>query len=245
MIWGGYAGVMLAAVDFANPLLWAVFIGWIMSVVLHEFAHGLVAHWGGDYTVRERGGLTLNPLQYVDPLMSIVLPVVVFLIGGVPLPGGVTYVRHDLLRSRAWSAAVSAAGPVMNLLLFLGLILPFHPRFGWIDAPRPTEASNAMLFMGCMAWLQMLSVLLNLIPIPPLDGFGIASAFMEERTRQRFLTPPLNYGLFLALFLLAKPIGVFDAFHVAIAQVLLRLGFDPWTILFFARSYNLALYGHP
>jgi Zn-dependent protease len=234
----------LAAVDFANPLLWAVFIGWIMSVVLHEFAHGVVAYWGGDYTVRERGGLTLNPLQYVDPLMSIVLPAAVFLIGGVPLPGGVTYIRRDLLRGRAWNAAVSAAGPAMNFLIFLALVLPFHPKIGWIDPPRPSEASNAMLFMGCMAWLQMLSVLLNLVPVPPLDGFGIVSAYMDDRSRQRFLTPPLSYMGFFLLFILAKPLGLFEAFHRVIEVLLLRMGFDGADVYFFGASFNQALFGH-
>src|SRR5438270_14013195 len=119
---------LLAMRDLGEPALWAVVIGWVMSVTLHEFAHGAVAYWGGDYTVRERGGLTLNPLQYVDPLMSIVLPAAVFLIGGVPLPGGVTYIRRDLLRGRPWNAAVSAAGPAMNLLHFLALVLPFDPK---------------------------------------------------------------------------------------------------------------------
>src|SRR5215213_5023915 len=147
---------MLAAVDLRNPMLWAVFIGWIMSVVLHEFAHGIVAFWGGDYTIRERGGLTLNPLQYIDPVMSILLPIVVFLIGGIPLPGGATYVRRDLLRSRAWESAVSAAGPAMNFLLFLALVIPFHPALRWATPPVPGQASNAMLFVGAMAWLQML-----------------------------------------------------------------------------------------
>src|SRR5687768_6773181 len=169
--------MFVAAVDFESPLFWAVFLAWILSVVLHEFAHGLAAYWGGDYTIRERGGLTLNPLQYVDPMMSIVLPMVVFLIGGIPLPGGVTYVRYDLLRSRAWQAAVSAAGPTMNFILFLALAIPFHPRIGWIDPPPVEDASNALLFMGAMAWLQMLSVLFNLVPVPPLDGFGIISPF--------------------------------------------------------------------
>ena len=69
---------------FSNPLFWAVLIGWVLSVVLHEFAHGIVAYWGGDYTIRERGGLTLNPLQYIDPFISIVLPIIFVLIGGVP-----------------------------------------------------------------------------------------------------------------------------------------------------------------
>src|SRR5437660_3648866 len=102
-----------------NPRLFgAVLVGWIISVILHEFAHGIVAYWGGDYTIRERGGLTLNPLRYVDQLVSLALPALFLLMGGVPLPGGVTYIRRDLLRSRLWSSAVSAAGPVMNLLLF-------------------------------------------------------------------------------------------------------------------------------
>src|SRR3954466_7301628 len=105
---------MLAdAADFQSPLFWAVFIGWVLSVVLHEFAHGFVAYLGGDYTIRERGGLTLNPLQYVDPVMSLLLPARLLLMGGVPLPGGVTYIRRDLLRGRAWQAAVSLAGPAM------------------------------------------------------------------------------------------------------------------------------------
>src|SRR5881394_2617306 len=104
--------------DMSNTLFWAVFIGWVLSVVLHEFAHGLVAYLGGDYTIRERGGLTLNPLQYVDPVMSIFLPMVFLALGGIPLPGGATYVRTDLLRSRLWATAVAAAGPLMNLLLF-------------------------------------------------------------------------------------------------------------------------------
>ena len=115
---------MLAMANFGNSLFWAVLIGWIMSVVLHEFAHGIVAYWGGDYTIRERGGLTLNPLQYVDPVFSILLPIVFLCMGGIPLPGGSTYVRRDLLRGRGWNSAVSLAGPLMNFLIFLGL---HHP----------------------------------------------------------------------------------------------------------------------
>jgi Zn-dependent protease len=235
---------MLAAVDFTHPLLWAVLIGWIMSVVLHEFAHGVAAYWGGDYTIKERGGLTLNPLQYIDPVMSLVLPIIIFLIGGIPLPGGVTYVRRDLLRSRGWEAAVAAAGPLMNFLIFLALVIPFHPRVGWIDPPRAADASNAMLFLGAMAWLQMLSVLFNLIPIPPLDGFGIISPFLNPATRERFMTPPLSYGLFFGLFFLAGPLGLIDKFHWVILKLLFRLGFDDQSILYFFEAFRVALWGH-
>src|SRR5262245_49104945 len=123
---------VLAVVDYSDPLLWAAFIGWILSVVLHEFAHGIVAYWGGDYTIRERGGLTLNPLQYIDPVMSLLLPAIIFVTGGVPLPGGVTYIRRDLIRTRGWRVATSLAGPAMNVILFLLLCLPFHPTIGWL-----------------------------------------------------------------------------------------------------------------
>src|SRR3954447_14960501 len=115
---------MLAVTDFANPMLWAVIIGWIFTVILHEFAHGVVGYLGGDYTIKERGGLTLNPLQYIDPLNSLVFPAIALLLGGVPLPGGVTYVHRELLRSRAWSSLVALAGPAVNFILFLLCALP-------------------------------------------------------------------------------------------------------------------------
>ena len=74
-------GVLAVTATWDNALTWAVLVGWILSVVLHEFSHGLVAYWGGDYTIRERGGLTLNPFQYIDPLMSIAMPAMVLLMG--------------------------------------------------------------------------------------------------------------------------------------------------------------------
>src|SRR3954471_2271016 len=74
---------VLATIAWETPLFWAVFIGWILSVVLMAFAAGIVAYWGGDYTIRERGGLTLNPFQYVDPVGSILLPAIFLAIGGV------------------------------------------------------------------------------------------------------------------------------------------------------------------
>ena len=105
---------MLAAVDFQNPLLWAIMIGWIMSVVLHEFAHGLVASWGGDYTIRERGGLTLNPLQYVDPVMSLLLPAI---FAGLKL-SGLLFLFYPVPSTLLWlgPAAAWAEGLTIALL---------------------------------------------------------------------------------------------------------------------------------
>jgi Zn-dependent protease len=192
----------LGYTDFSEPALWAVIIGWVMCVTLHEFAHGIVGYWGGDYTIRERGGLTLNPLQYVDPVMSLILPVVFLLMGGVPLPGGATYIRRDLLRGRGWDSAVSAAGPAMNLILYGLLAIPLLPSFGWIPTTAGAEWTTAQKFVGAMCLLQLLSVFLNLIPVPPLDGFGIIAPHLDPELRTKLSTPPVSSMLFFGYFLL-------------------------------------------
>ena len=217
-------------VDFQNPLLWAVLIGWILSVVLHEFAHGLVAWWGGDYTIRERGGLTLNPLQYIDPMMSIILPVIFLLMGGVPLPGGSTYIRRDLLRNKFWESAVSLAGPAMNFLIFLILCAFLHPRAGWINETLPVvDWSTAQKFVAGMAYLQLYAVLLNLIPVPPLDGFQMIAPYLPVDLRVKLSTPPWSSMLFFTYFLvIMNSVRLqFELIRI-MARVMVAMGVNPW-----------------
>jgi Zn-dependent protease len=233
----------LAAVDFQNPLLWAILIGWIMSVVLHEFAHGLVASLGGDYTIRQRGGLTLNPFQYIDPVMSIILPAIFLMMGGIPLPGGSTFVRRDLLRNRGWQSAVSLAGPMMNLILFFACALPLHPKLGWANYSGP-DWTNAQTFLAAMAVLQMLAVMLNLVPVPPLDGFGAISPFLDEPTRQKLTTPPTSTILFLAYFFVLWKVPAFILGMLKVVDsLLIALGFGPSAPEFFRLAFVRALFG--
>src|SRR5204863_7320161 len=98
---------------------------WIFSVCLHEFGHAIVAYYGGDYTVREKGYLTFNPLKYTHPLFSIVLPLLFLVMGGIGLPGGAVYIERCRIRNRFILSAVSLAGPLANLLvaIVLGLLL--------------------------------------------------------------------------------------------------------------------------
>jgi Zn-dependent protease len=236
---------MLAAAALDNPLTWAILIGWILSVVIHEFAHGVVAHIGGDYTIRERGGLSLNPLQYVDPVMSIVLPAVVLMMGGIPLPGGVTYVRRDLLRSRTWDALVSAAGPASNFILFLLLSLPFHPTIGFLTPPPvASQAPNGYLFLAAMAQLQMVAVVLNLLPVPPLDGFQMVAAYMDPETRDRLMRPPFGIVAFIGLFLILSRVPhVMQYVFRLTDRIWLGLGFGYEELKFFTDGYNLVLLG--
>jgi Zn-dependent protease len=235
---------MLSVADLGNPLFWAVLVGWTMSVVLHEFAHGLVAYLGGDYTIRERGGLTLNPLQYVDPFMSLLLPLLFLFMGGVPLPGGVTYIRTDLLRGGLWRTAVALAGPAMNVLLFFACVLPLHPRVGWIDPFASTDQwSNFQVFLGAMAVLQMVAVALNLLPVPPLDGFNAISPLLPEQTRITLMTPPVSTTLFFALFLVIWRLPLMsDVLGPLLVRLLDAMGYG-YSTLFVLRAFNIALFG--
>lgn len=232
----------LSRVAFDSPLFWAVFIGWILSVVLHEFAHGVVAYWGGDYTIRERGGLTLNPLQYIDPVFSIVMPAIFLALGGIPLPGGVTYVRDDLLRSKHWSAAVSLAGPAMNFLLFIAFALPLHPAIGWVDVTSLENWTNGQIFCGAMAVLQILAMLFNLVPVPPLDGFRAISPYMNPEQREKLSTPPISTMLFIGYFMILWHVpGVFRAMLGVMLRLLdlMQFGINQ---LFFIDAFRRALW---
>lgn len=198
--------LLLGNVDTGDPAFWGVIIGWIMSVTLHEFAHNLVGYWGGDTSIREEGRLNLNPLQYVDPFMTIIIPMIMLMLGGIPLPGASTYVDRSRLHSKFWDSAVSAAGPLMNLLLFGILAIPLLPQVGWVSWSTPLpDWTVAQRFVGAMCFLQLLSVLLNLVPIPGLDGFGIIAPHLNEDLRLRLTTPPYSsmflFGYFMLLWM--------------------------------------------
>jgi Zn-dependent protease len=235
---------MLAVANFSNPIFWAVLIGWILTVVLHEFAHGLVADLGGDYTIRYRGGLSLNPLQYIHPITSIVMPAIFLMMGGIPLPGGATYIRRDLLRSKYWQSAVSLAGPAMNFVIFLALSLPFHPLIGWIKLdPSQEKWTNLQLFMGSLAFLQLYCVLLNLLPIPGIDGFGVIEPFLPRDIRRMLQGPQVFLaGIVIVFILLWNPTAQRFLFH-AMSGCMSHLRFDEDTQDFFGNSFYRVFFG--
>lgn len=150
---------------------------WIGSVCVHEFAHAVVAYRGGDHTVKDKGYLTLNPLRYLDPVQSIAMPVLFLLIGGIGLPGAAVYIEKHRLRSRGWESAVSLAGPFANLLLLaaIGLLLQ-------LDAIRGSDLAPPLAFVGL---LQATAVVLNLLPLPGLDGFGALAPWLPPALRGR------------------------------------------------------------
>ena len=154
-----------------------VLFGWIFSLCLHEFSHAIVAYYGGDTTVREKGYLTFNPLKYTHPVFSIVLPILFLLMGGIGLPGGAVYIERWLIRDRYWLSAMSLAGPAANLLfaMVLGIIL------------RVSPVTHLGIWPGVsfLLVLQISAVLFNLIPLPPFDGYNAIEPFLGSGIRMQ------------------------------------------------------------
>ncbi len=153
-----------------------VLIGWIFSLCLHEFAHAFVAFQGGDTSVRERGYLSFNPLRYINLQMSIIYPLLFLFLGGLGLPGGAVLINSAKLKSPLWNSAVSLAGPVSNALLALLLALAF--RFVPGLSTGSVGAGLAFLIL-----LEVSAVILNFLPVPGLDGFGIIAPFLPPSIR--------------------------------------------------------------
>lgn len=168
------AGAGVQAHRGAQPLGVWIFIvvlgGWIITLCLHEFAHAALALAGGDSSVRARGYLTLNPLRYTDAANSLLIPVLLLAIGGIPLPGGAVLVEPGRLRHRWWSSVVSAGGPATNMAA--GAVLAI------VAAPFDSGLGAALSFL---ALLQFVAGILNLLPVPGFDGYGIIGHYVPRR----------------------------------------------------------------
>ncbi|MGB0875601.1 MAG: site-2 protease family protein [Mycobacterium sp.] len=173
-----------------------VIFGWLVTLCLHEFGHAYSAWRFGDRDVAIRGYLTLNPLKYSHPLLSLGLPVLFIALGGIGLPGGAVYVQTGFMTKRQ-KTLVSLAGPAVNLgfavlLLTLTRLMydPAHSVF-WAG----------VAFLG---FLQITAFLLNMLPIPGLDGYSALEPHLSAET-QRALQPAKQWGFFLLLILLIAP----------------------------------------
>jgi Zn-dependent protease len=199
----GLGGVLawLAEAD-PRPLAYAgVFIfviaGWLASLCLHEFGHAVTAWRFGDTGVEMRGYLTLNPLRYSHPLLSLGLPMLFIALGGIGLPGGAVYVQTSFM-TPARRTMVSLAGPSANLILavlLLGVTRVYY------------EPTHAVLWSGVafLGFLQITALVLNLLPVPGLDGYGALEPHLSPET-QRALEPVKGWGLLALLVLLISPV---------------------------------------
>ncbi|GAA5102060.1 site-2 protease family protein [Nocardia iowensis] len=184
-----------------------VVFGWIITLCLHEFAHAFTAWRAGDHEVELRGYLTLNPLKYSHPLLSIVLPMVFIALGGIGLPGGAVYVHSHNFSPRT-QRIISGAGPAVNAVCAVLLLLIVR-LFG-------SASSHPAFWFGLsfLAFLQITATLLNLIPLPGLDGYGILEPSLSYQTR-RSLDQFKPFGMLILFALLFTP-AINQAFFDAV-----------------------------
>ncbi|MEU8520258.1 site-2 protease family protein [Streptomyces sp. NBC_01216] len=209
-VWTGFA---------TSPGL-AVFLfvtsAWVVSLCLHEYAHARTALHSGDITIGAKGYLTLNPLAYTHTMLSVVLPVLFVIMGGIGLPGGAVFIEHGRIRGRWKHSLISAAGPLANVLFALVCTAPF-----WLHAldgvPFPFRFALAFL-----AFLQVTAALLNLLPVPGLDGYGVIEPWLSYRVKRQ-IEPYAPYGFFIVIALLFVPV-VNSAFFDVIDALMRSLG---------------------
>lgn len=218
-------GVLLAQTSAPPGVLTFAFImlGWVLSVMAHEFSHAAVAYLGGDLTVAQKGYLSFDPRRYGDIGVSLVLPLLALALGGIALPGGAVYLRTDLMRSRLWRSAASLAGPAATLvvLIVLASVLRLLAAAGW-DTPLIPA-------LALLAFLQAMALILNLLPIPGLDGFNALRPFLPAAW-----SPYIRKAEGLAIVLLLAAVfllpGVGTLLFGAAASLSLALGLDPAAI---------------
>lgn len=174
-----------------------IIVSLIMSIVLHEMAHGYAANWLGDPTARLQGRLSANPLVHIDPLGSVIIPALLFFGNAGILFGWakpVPYNPYNLTDQRHGEAKVAAAGPLMNI--FLAVVFAILIRVAELVGLPASFTPIA----SYIVYINLLLAFFNMIPIPPLDGSKILTAFLPAgpalryREAMRFIE---RYGLFV------------------------------------------------
>lgn len=199
----------------------------IGSVILHELAHGIVAYWLGDHTARDAGRLSLNPLKHIDPYMSILIPVLLYLIGA-PVFGGAKPVPINSrnLKWHEWGLSlVALAGPFTNFLIALIAFLVGH----FTGLLYGTGGDTAQFIFSELVFTNLGFMLFNLIPIPPLDGSRVLYCLAPDGFRH-ILEQVERYGIiivytlillfsqFFSHLMVSGMNGILDFFYLLVGQ---------------------------
>ena len=156
----------------------------IISVILHEMAHGYAANWLGDPTARLQGRLSPNPLVHIDPFMSVILPALLVISGSHFLFGAakpVPYNPYNFTNQKWGEAIVAIAGPATNIALAIifALIIRFADMLPMVSMAFLTLSFQVVI-------LNLFLAFFNLVPIPPLDGSKILPNFLPFGLRLKY-----------------------------------------------------------
>jgi Zn-dependent protease len=184
-----------------DPIQIALICALVISVIIHEMAHGYMANYLGDPTARLQGRLSANPLVHIDPMMSVILPSILILSGSPFVFGAAKPVPYNPynLRNQKWGEAlVAIAGPLSNIALaFIFALLYRYVNF------TPTFSTLCFNIVG----LNLFLALFNLVPLPPLDGSKILPPLLPFRLRIKYdqfrFTMEQNVALAFGLVVLA------------------------------------------
>jgi Zn-dependent protease len=190
-----------------------IIVSIIVSLTIHEFMHAFVGHKLGDTTAFEAGRVSFNPLQHIDPFMTIILPIITVIVFGVPVLAAkpVPFNPERLKFDEFGSAMVAAAGPLSNLVLAVIASLLLHGATG----------GTTVDFLNTFMILNVAVFVFNLIPIPPLDGSRVLYAFAPDAVRNFFDTiEPYGIMIVFALVLLGGLGGALGNVQQAVLNVL-------------------------
>lgn len=202
------------------------FVVVLISMILHELAHGVVAYWLGDSTAKDEGRLTLNPAKHIDPYMSILVPVFLFMTTGLAFGGAkpVPVNKRNLKYGNWGMALVAVAGPLTNFLLALVFYaLGFWTHGFWLNA------NGVEVYAGLwgeialsVVYINLMLGVFNLIPIPPLDGSRVLYAIAPDGVR-RVMDRMEGWGVLVVMVLaLLLPATVTNSILGGVSNAILQ-----------------------
>ena len=197
----------------------------LVSVILHELSHGVVAYWLGDRTAKDAGRLTLNPIKHIDPYMSILVPVVLYLLRA-PIFGGAKPVPINTrnLKGGVWGMAlVAVAGPLTNFLLALLFFLVGH----FSGLLYGSGGESLEFIFNEFLYINLGFMIFNLVPVPPLDGSRILYAIAPDGFRN-ILVQFEQYGVIFVYILILLFGEVFS--HLMVGGMNGILSFFYWIV---------------
>lgn len=195
--------VIFKIVLFAPPIL--------LAITLHEVAHGWTARYLGDSTAANLGRLSLNPLKHVDPVGTIAVPAVMLTLGGIlfgwakPVPVNMNQLRFPKIDM----ALVAAAGPGSNLVMAAIWVVIFK-----IGLSIGSFVGALIMLMAAVGvFINTIIMMLNLLPLPPLDGSKVLSGLLPDHlSNYMYKAEPYGLYIFMGIFLLdiVFQIGIFQ-----------------------------------